>query len=45
MREETESTISTKALQEYESIYTCPITMEIMKNPYVLPCGHTFEKD
>ncbi len=39
----TESSISSKALEEYEEMYICPITCELMRNPSDLPCGHTFE--
>ncbi len=26
-----------------EDIYLCPITLNLMDDPYDLPCGHTFE--
>ena len=30
----------------YEQLFECPITMDLMKNPTIITvCGHTFDKD
>ena len=37
------SSISTKNAERKRERFTCPLTFEIMKKPFDLPCGHCFE--